>query len=182
MTVASAAFRNLMAQLPVITFVGKSNSGKTTFLEKVIAQLTNQGYRVATVKHHAHTTEVDTKQKDSWRHAQAGSVVSMVSSPSQFSVVHAVQNEVSMERIIDEAQRAQCDVLIAEGFKRLDYPKIELSRIERSDKALCSPEEVEALVTNNQKLADEFCGSVPVFGLEDIEEFCLFFVRHCIEG
>ena len=167
--------------MPVVTFVGKSNSGKTTFLEKVIANLTERGYRVATVKHHAHTTEVDDIKKDSWRHAQAGSVVSMVSSPTQLSIVHQMQDEATMEQIAQEAQRASCDVLLAEGFKRLDYPKIEVSRLERSDEPICEPTELVAFVTNNEALHARYISTVPVFDLNDIEEFCSFFVRRFLE-
>lgn len=168
--------------LPILTFVGKKNSGKTTFLTKVVAELTRRGYKVATVKHHAHPSAVDAENTDSWRFGQAGARVTMVSSSSQLSIVHAMEEEATMERIAQEACAAECDVLIAEGFKRLAFPKVELSRVERSDASICEPHEVEAFVTNNPVLAEKFAASVPVFGLDDIEEFCTFFVRHTIEG
>jgi len=171
-----------MNRTPVVTFVGKSNSGKTTFLEKVIACLTERGYCVATVKHHAHTTDVDTEKKDSWRHARAGSVVSMVSSPTQFSVVRQVEREVTMEECVKQAQEAGCDILLAEGFKKLNLPKIELSRKERSDEPICDPDEVEAFVTNNPALARKFADTVPVYDLNDSEGFCNFLARRFIEG
>lgn len=170
------------ATLPIVTFVGKKNSGKTTFLTKVVAELTRRGIRVATVKHHAHPSPVDGENTDSARFGQAGARVTMVSSSSQLSIVHAMEEEATMERIAQEACAAHCDVLIAEGFKRLSYQKIELSRVERSDASICEPCEVEAFVTNNPALAEKFSTAVPVFGLDDIEEFCNYFVRHSIEG
>ena len=57
---------------PILSFVGRSNSGKTTLIERVIPELTRAGYRVATVKHAGHGFELDTEGKDSWRHKQAG--------------------------------------------------------------------------------------------------------------
>ena len=47
--------------IPIVSIVGKSDSGKTTLIEKLIPELTRRGYRVATVKHHAHGFEVDSK-------------------------------------------------------------------------------------------------------------------------
>lgn len=38
--------------IPVISFVGRSNSGKTTYLIKLISELKKRGYKVAVIKHH----------------------------------------------------------------------------------------------------------------------------------
>jgi molybdopterin-guanine dinucleotide biosynthesis protein MobB len=58
---------------PVVSFVGNSGVGKTTFLEKLIREFKSRGYRVAAVKHDAHRFEIDYPGKDSWRLTQAGS-------------------------------------------------------------------------------------------------------------
>ena len=58
--------------VPIVCFVGKSNSGKTTFIERVIPELVRAGYKIATVKHAGHGFDLDTEGKDSWRHKQAG--------------------------------------------------------------------------------------------------------------
>ena len=39
---------------PIVCFVGRSNSGKTTLIERLILELTGEGYRVATIKHAGH--------------------------------------------------------------------------------------------------------------------------------
>ena len=77
-------------RIPVVSIVGKSDSGKTTVMEGLIRELSAMGYRVATVKHHIHEVDVDVPGKDSWRHAHAGSVTAMISSPTQFAVVRRV--------------------------------------------------------------------------------------------
>ena len=59
--------------IPIVSFVGKSNVGKTTLLEKVVAELKRRGYRVATLKHDTHGFDIDKPGKDTWRMAQAGS-------------------------------------------------------------------------------------------------------------
>ena len=58
--------------VPILSFVGRSNSGKTTLIERVIPELVRAGYKVATVKHAGHGFDLDTEGKDSWRHKQAG--------------------------------------------------------------------------------------------------------------
>jgi len=58
--------------IPVISVVGKSNSGKTTYLEKLIRELKNRDYKIAIIKHDVHGFDMDKPGKDTWRHAQAG--------------------------------------------------------------------------------------------------------------
>jgi len=44
--------------IPIISVVGKSDSGKTTLIERIIPELTKRGYRVATVKHDVHDFDI----------------------------------------------------------------------------------------------------------------------------
>ena len=64
----------------VIGLAGFSGSGKTTLAEKLIAQLTARGVRIATIKHAHHNFDPDTPGKDSWRHRQAGAKQVLISS------------------------------------------------------------------------------------------------------
>jgi len=146
---------------PVVAFVGKSDSGKTTVVEKVISELVARGYRVATVKHHVHDFDIDVPGKDSYRHAAAGAVVSMVSSPDKFAVIRKVDRERTIEEIAAEA--GDVDVLVAEGFKRSSGNRIEVSRAARSTELISTADEVIALVTDHASLP-----GVPTFGLDDV--------------
>ena len=150
--------------VPVVSVVGKGDSGKTTFLEKLISELASRGVRVATVKHHIHDYDIDVPGKDSWRHARAGAVATMVSSPDKFALIHEVQSELSIDQIARIAADTGCDLLITEGFKLNGRNRIEVSRTERSDALVCDPAELFALVTDNPALS---CDSVPSFGLDD---------------
>jgi len=114
---------------PVVSIVGKSKSGKTTFLEKLIGELTSRGYQVATIKHTHHGQSFDQPHKDSWRHIQAGSQATVVSSPNGISMVKPVSQEVT----IDEIARLlgeDYDIILTEGFSRGSAPKIEVHRKE----------------------------------------------------
>ncbi|MGC9023470.1 MAG: molybdopterin-guanine dinucleotide biosynthesis protein B [Chloroflexia bacterium] len=147
--------------IPIVCFVGKSDSGKTTFLEKVIAELRRRGYRVGVVKHDTHASEPDRPGKDTWRLRRAGSPRVMLSSARYFALVGEVEEELALEEI---AGRYLNDVqmVLAEGYKRSPYPKVEVCRAERSRELLCSPEELLAVVSDLR-----FDLPCPQFGLDD---------------
>ena len=150
--------------IPVVSIVGKSDSGKTTLVEGVVRALVARGHRVATCKHHVHEVDIDIPGKDSWRHAHAGASVSMIASPSQFAVVRKVDEDQPLDVIAGEAMRGGCDILITEGFKRAGSVRIEVSRLARSDELISEPDELFALVSDNPEL--EVPG-VPRFDLND---------------
>ena len=74
---------------PVVSIVGKSKSGKTTVIERLIQELNSRGYRVATIKHAPQGTSFDEPGKNSWRHIEAGSEATVVSSPDNVVLVIA---------------------------------------------------------------------------------------------
>ena len=73
--------------IPIVSIVGKSDSGKTTLIEKLIAELTRRGFRVATIKHNRHGFDIDHEGKDSWRHKRAGAVATVVASPGRAALI-----------------------------------------------------------------------------------------------
>ncbi|MFW5879045.1 MAG: molybdopterin-guanine dinucleotide biosynthesis protein B [Myxococcota bacterium] len=153
--------------LPIVSIVGKGSSGRTSVLEGLIAELTARGYRVATAKHHAHETDIDVPGKDSYRHAAAGSVLSMVSAPNRVGSFLKVDGERSLEELADKAAReARADILLTEGFKRVSPVLIEVVRAERSTEPICSPKDLFALVTDVKGLEAE---GLPRFALDDSE-------------
>lgn len=152
------------AGIPVVSVVGKGDSGKTTFLEKLIRELASRGHRVATVKHHVHDYEIDTPGKDSWRHARAGASTTMVSSGDKFSMIATVDREKTLVELAAVAEETGCDILLTEGFKREGVNRIEVSRMARSDELISEPGSALAIVTDNP---DVTCGEAPIFSLDD---------------
>lgn len=132
---------------PIVCFVGKSNVGKTTFLERLIAELTARGRVVGAVKHDTHGFEIDRPGKDTWRLRQAGAERVAISSAQCFALIGQVSEELSLEEI---ARRylADVDIVLAEGYKRGPYLKIEVCRAERSRELLCTAEELVAVVSD----------------------------------
>lgn len=150
-------------RIPVVSVVGKSDSGKTTLVVGLVRLLVERGWRVATCKHHIHEVDIDVPGKDSWRHARAGAEVAMISAPTQFAVVRKVDRERSLDEIAAVAEDAGCDILVTEGFKRSGSVRIEVSRVARSDELISTPDELFALVTDG----DYDVADVPVLGLDD---------------
>jgi molybdopterin-guanine dinucleotide biosynthesis protein MobB len=109
--------------IPVVSVVGRKAGGKTTVLERLVAELVSRGYRVATARHHAHDTPVDTPGKDTWRHAEAGAAVTMVSSPTEIAVFRRVDRERTLDELTREAEG--CDLLLTEGFGDVARARIE---------------------------------------------------------
>ncbi len=152
----------------IIAVVGKSNSGKTTLLVKLIEHLTNRGYKIGSVKHAHDGFEMDKKGKDSWRHRKAGASASLVISENKIALI----KEDNTNYIEKMTSYLSCmDIILAEGFKKQNLPKIEIFRKEGTHKTpLCMEDDnLIAFVSNS-----EFKPDVPVFGIEDIKEIADF--------
>ena len=114
---------------PIVSIVGKSKSGKTTLMEGLIRELKSRGCRVGTIKHTPQGMAFDVPDKDSWRHIQAGSEVTAISSPDQVVLIKPITPALTIDeiaRLIGE----DCDIILAEGFKQGSAPKIEVHRRE----------------------------------------------------
>ena len=89
--------------IPVVTIIGKSGSGKTTLMEGLIPELSRRGYRIATINHHSHAGfEVDQMGKDSWRHAQAGSVHVIIAAPDKIASHRPLRAEMRLAEIVKD--------------------------------------------------------------------------------
>ncbi|MEK6682466.1 MAG: molybdopterin-guanine dinucleotide biosynthesis protein B, partial [Nitrospirota bacterium] len=73
--------------IPIVSIVGRSNSGKTTLIEKIIPLLTKKGYRIATVKHCSHGFEMDKEGKDTWKHKKAGAKTIVAVSENRLALI-----------------------------------------------------------------------------------------------
>src|SRR3989304_9649697 len=136
--------------VPIISIVGKSDSGKTTLIEKLVRELIRRGYAVGTVKHDAHQFEIDHPGKDSWRHKQAGAGTVVVSSPAKAAVVKSVDKELTLDEIA-AAYLADVDIILTEGFKREPKPKVEV--LADGDSELISPLDEIFLVAGSSAAA-----------------------------
>jgi len=162
--------------IPILSVVGKSDSGKTTLLEKLIPELTRRGWRVATVKHDSHGFEVDHPGKDSYRHKQAGAHTAIIASPWRLAMIRDVERDLTLDEIRDRFVQ-DVDLVLSEGYKNDRQPKIEVFRPEQHAEPLCQRgDALVALVSD----ADVDLG-VPRFGLDDVAGLADFIESRFLE-
>ncbi len=112
---------------PIISIVGKSKSGKTTLMEELIRELKSRGYRVATIKHTPQGMTFDVTDQESWRHMQAGSESTVSNSPDKVVLIKPVTQVLTLDEIVHLIGE-DWDIILTEGFKRGNAPKIEVHR------------------------------------------------------
>ncbi len=149
--------------IPIVTVIGKSGSGKTTILEKMVAEFKRRGHKLATIKHHSHAGfDIDVPGKDSWRFAQAGSDHVVIAAPDKIASYHKISQKISLDEIT--AGISGVDLILVEGYKQANKPSLEVVRGENSRELLGSREQRFALAADFPLDL-----GVPQFGLEDIE-------------
>jgi molybdopterin-guanine dinucleotide biosynthesis protein B/molybdopterin-guanine dinucleotide biosynthesis protein len=132
----------------LVAVVGKSDSGKTTLIERLLPELSALGLTVGTVKHDAHGFDIDHPGKDSWRHGQAGARAYAVASPDRLAFVTRLDDELPLA-IIARRFFAGFDLVVAEGYKRTAPNRVEVFRVGAGhEEPLCAPGEALALVTD----------------------------------
>ena len=157
---------------PIIAVVGSSGAGKTTLLERLIPELRRRGFRVGTIKHRAQSFEMDRPGKDSWRLKNAGAAVSIVSSPYQIGMVMDVDHDHQPDELAPLLRNI--DIILTEGYKRGQNPKIEVFRPEVHMVPLCKDDKhLLALVSDTQVDVE-----VPRFSTDDVEGLADFLINN----
>ncbi len=149
---------------PIVSIVGKSDTGKTTLLERLVPELRARGYRIGTIKHNVHGFDIDHKGKDSWRHKQAGAHTLAISSPTKVALVKDVETEETLDSLASKYFQ-DVDIILTEGYKKEDKPKIEVFRSQVHETPLCKGDEHLVALVSDTSLDP----SVPRFELRDIK-------------
>lgn len=147
----------------ILSVVGKSNSGKTTLIEKLIPLLSGRGYRVATIKHNRHGFEIDHEGKDSWRHKRAGAVATVIASPRQVAVIEDSDRDYDIQELVDRFIH-DADIVLVEGFKENPFPKIEVSLAATNHSLICAQDGTLLAVASDRALDDM---NVPCYDIND---------------
>lgn len=133
--------------IPVFSIVAsKSKIGKTTALCSIIKELKFRGYKVGTIKHDVHDFDIDHPGKDTWMHAEAGSDVVAISSSKKMAIIEQVEEEYSLDEVISKIK--DVDIIITEGYKFENKPKIEVFRKSIATELFSKEEELFAIITD----------------------------------
>ena len=157
-----------MTKIPIYSVVAFSGTGKTTLIEKLILELKGRGLRVAVVKHDAHEFDIDHEGKDSWRFTRAGADVTVVASGSKAAIME--NRPVPLEDLLEKI--SDVDIIITEGYKQGNRPKIAIHRSATGKPLPIPAEECFAIVTDSPAYA-----GLPCFGLEDISGLADFLLK-----
>lgn len=126
-----------MTSTPILSITGCGKCGKTTMVERLVAELTARGYVIGTLKHDVHGFNMDHEGKDTWRHKQAGARAVVIIGPEQVALVRSTpEREFSVYDAIKLL--GPVDLVVTEGFKRAPFPKIELfTSVRNEGELLC---------------------------------------------
>lgn len=162
---------------PLFGVVGWKNSGKTTLMTRLIAQLARRGYAVSVIKHAHANFEIDHQGRDSFKIREAGACQVALSSPKRFAVMRELGDapEMSFAEVLSFA--GPCDLVLVEGFKREAFPKIEIRRDGATSREPLH-EDFPQVVAIASDRPDEEKDKLPTFQLDDIGGIADFIVAH----
>jgi molybdopterin-guanine dinucleotide biosynthesis protein B len=169
-----------MTAAPVVCFVAaRSGTGKTTLLEKVIGEMTARGYAVGTIKSDSHGMQMDKEGKDTWRFTQAGARVTAIIGPDAYALIQKTPSKEDLETVA--AMLRDVDVILVEGYKEANRPKIEIVRAEKGTDVITDPQNLVAVVSDIGFFPDLPC-TVPVFALDDYRKVAELIIETYLRG
>jgi len=114
--------------MKIFGVAGRSGMGKTTLLERLIPELTGRRLRISLIKHSHKPIDIDRPGKDSYRLREAGCAEVLLLGHERWALMHELGGapEPTLEQLVPHMQT--CDLLLIEGFKGGDFPKIEVWR------------------------------------------------------
>jgi molybdopterin-guanine dinucleotide biosynthesis protein B len=150
----------------IIGLAGWSGSGKTTLITKLIPCLIARGVKVSTLKHAHHGFDLDQPGKDSFFHRAAGATEVVISSAKRWAILHELRDESEWDLGGLVAKMSPVDLVLVEGFKRDNFPKLEIHRA-ANGKPLIHPEDPHVVAVASDIVLPQ--ATIPVIDLNDIE-------------
>ncbi|NOD76517.1 MULTISPECIES: molybdopterin-guanine dinucleotide biosynthesis protein B [unclassified Ruegeria] len=157
----------------VFGVTGWKNAGKTGLMERLVAEITGRGVTVSTVKHAHHSVDVDQPGTDSHRHRVAGASEVLLASGQRIAVMQELRGTPEPPLADLLARLSPVDLVLIEGFKREDHPKVEAFRAEAGH-ALMAPKNktIRAVASDTPLDLDR-----PVFDLDDTAGIADFILK-----
>jgi molybdopterin-guanine dinucleotide biosynthesis adapter protein len=161
----------------IIGLAGFSGSGKTTLLAKVIPNLVARGLAVSTLKHAHHDFDIDRPGKDSHTHRLAGATEVLVSSSRRWALMHELRGtgELALPELL--RRLSPVDLVVIEGFKRDQHPKLEVRRAVLGHPLLHTDDPTIVAVAADAPLPD---ATVPLVHLDNVEAIADILIQHAV--
>ena len=113
---------------PLFGVVGWKNSGKTTLMASLVRELTGRSFSVSVIKHAHERFDIDHPGRDLFKLRDAGAKQIALSSPRRFALMRELCDEPELLLKEIRTYMGPCDLVLVEGFKREEFPKIEIRR------------------------------------------------------
>lgn len=151
-----------MGRQKIIIIVGRSNSGKTTLVEKLIRHYKSEGKKVSAIKSMRHDFQMDHEGKDTWRYREAGAFSAAITNGRTMAFVSDIDDDFNP---LDIAHRyfPDSDIIIIEGYKESRNTKIEVIGDSTEDPLFINDGAVKLAVTDR-----EITAPIPVLKRDDI--------------
>lgn len=150
--------------------VGWKNAGKTTLMERLVADITARGFTVSTIKHAHHAFDVDSPGKDSFRHRTAGASEVLVSSGARWALMAELRSADEPPLADLLAKLSPVDLVLIEGYKRDRHPKVEAHRAATGAPLIAADDDTVRAVASN----DPVPLSLPCLPLDDAAAIAAF--------
>lgn len=151
--------------MKAIGIAGWKNSGKTTLVAALVSEFTARGLRVGTIKHAHHAFDIDQAGTDSFRHRAAGAAKVTIVSDRRVATIEELGEREPPALDVLLAGMADCDLVLIEGYKTGDHPKIETRRLQARDREPLVSTMPNVIAIAADHLTDG--EPVPVFALDD---------------
>lgn len=162
--------------MKIFGLAGWSGSGKTTLMVRLLPELVGRGISVSTVKHAHHNFEIDRPGKDSYEHREAGATEVMITGGRRWALMHEIREKAEPTVADLVRHMTPVDLLMIEGFKKDDHPKLEVYRAAVGKPLLCNEDpKIVAVATDG---AVEGL-TVPRIDLNDIPAIADFIIEYC---
>ncbi len=164
----------------VLGISGWSGCGKTTLIEALLPRLCARGWRVSTLKHAHHDVDLDTPGKDTWRHRQAGAHETLLATGRRWALLHELRGapEPSLAALLSYLQPV--DLVLVEGWKTENYPKLEVWRPMGEHKPPRFPQDPTIIAIASAPELDPAAygrGDLPALPLNDVDAIADFIIQ-----
>jgi molybdopterin-guanine dinucleotide biosynthesis adapter protein len=156
----------------LIGIAGWKNSGKTTLTTALIAEFTRRGLNVATIKHAHHSFQIDDAETDSARHRRAGAGQVAVVSRDRWAMVRELKGADEPDLADVVAMLEPCDLIVVEGYKSAQIPKVEARRAASLSREKLSDTDPHVIAIAADHAIES--ATLPVFDLNQVSQIADF--------
>ncbi len=164
----------------IFGITGWKNSGKTTLVSELVSWFCQQGIKVSTIKHAHCDFDIDRPGTDSFKHRQAGAQQVMLASSTRWALMNELRDdrEAEMKELLSRMDPV--DLVLVEGFKMGDQPKIQVVRPENNTERLSEEAQpIVAIASDGTVNPAEYGCDGPLLPLNDIDRIGRFIAEHC---